>query len=130
VLKARKSLGAAASKLKRAKELLADGHHDAALLYAYTSMFSSGRALLYRDGVQEKSHYCLARYLEEKYVKKGKLDPEIIVFLDSFREERHAIMYGFEEVEIRPEAAREAVSIAEEFLRRAKGLVSRKRHAR
>ncbi len=125
-LKARKSLEAASAKLKKAKELLADEHYDATLLYAYTSMFSSGRALLYKDGIQEKSHYCLARYLEERYVKREKLNPKIITFLDSFREERHAIMYGSEEVEIRREEAEEAISVAEEFLGRAKELVGKR----
>jgi uncharacterized protein (UPF0332 family) len=82
-------------------------------------MFSAGRAILYKDGIQEKSHYCLAKYLEEEYAKRGKLDMEIITLLHSFREERHAIMYGFEEVEVREKEAKEAISTAEKFLRRA-----------
>ena len=126
-LKARKSLDAATAKLERARALLKDGHNDAALLYAYSSMFGAGRAILYKDGVQEKSHYCLAKYLEEKYAKKGKIDPEMITLLNAFREERHAIMYGFEEVEVGGEEAREAVSTAEKFIRSAEELLAPKR---
>ncbi len=126
-LKARKSLEAAAAKLERAKALLKDGHNDAALLYAYSSMFGAGRALLYKDGVQEKSHYCLSKYLEEKYAKSGKIDPETITLLNAFREERHAIMYGFEEVKVVEEEAREAVSAAEKFIKKAEELVAPKR---
>lgn len=114
-------------KLGRAKALLKDNHNDAALLYAYSSMFSAGRAILYKDGVQEKSHYCLARYLEEKYVKKGKIDAETITLLNAFREERHAIVYGFEEVEVRKEEAREAVSTAKKFSRKVEELLAPKR---
>lgn len=125
-LKARKSLDAAAAKLERAKALLEDGHNDAALLYAYSSMFSAGRAILYKDGIQEKSHYCLAKYLEEKYVKKGKIDSETITLLNAFREERHAIMYGFEEVEVGEDEAGEAVSAAEKFIRKADELLAPK----
>ncbi|MDI6883583.1 MAG: HEPN domain-containing protein, partial [Hadesarchaea archaeon] len=126
LLKARKSLDAAGTKLERAKALLKDGHNDAALLYAYSSMFSAGRAILYKDGIQEKSHYCLAKYLEEKYAKNGKIDPETITLLNAFREERHAIMYGFEEVEVGEGEAGEAVSAADKIIRKAEELITAK----
>lgn len=124
LLKAQKSLEAAAAKLRRAKALLEDGHNDATLLYAYSCMFSAGRAVLYKDGVQEKSHYCLARYLEEEYAKKGKISREAITLLDAFREERHAIMYGFEELKVRKEEAEEAIDAAEKFIQKAKELIA------
>ena len=110
--------------MKEAKALLDDNHNNAALLYAYSCMFSAGRAILYRDGVQEKSHYCLARYLEEEYAKKGKISSEAIALLDAFREERHAIMYGFEEVEVRKEEAEEAIAAAEKLIQKARELIA------
>jgi len=123
-LKARKSLEAAVAKLERAKALLKDGHYDTALLYAYSAMFGAGRAILYKDGIQERSHYCLAKYLEEKYAKEGKIDTEMITLLNAFREERHAIMYGFEEVKVRREEAREAISAAEKFILKVEGILA------
>lgn len=81
-------------------------------------MFGAGRAVLYKDGIQEKSHYCLAKYPEENYAKKGKIDIETITLLNAFREERHSIMYGFEEIEVKEEEAREAVSAAENSSRK------------
>jgi len=126
-LKAKKSLEAAAAKLEEAKALLDDNHNDAALLYAYSCMFGAGRAILYRDGIQEKSHYCLARYLEEEYAKKGNISQEAITLLDAFREERHAIMYGFEELEVRKEEAEEAIAAAEKFVQRARELIAPRR---
>jgi len=125
-LKAQKSLEAAVTKLERAKSLLRDGHNDAALLYAYSCMFGAGRAVLYKDGIQEKSHYCLAKYLEEKYAREGKIDSDTITLLNAFREERHAIMYGFEEVKVREEEAREAITTAEKFIQTARKLIAPK----
>ena len=100
-----------------------DGHNDAALLYAYSCMFGAGRAILYKDGIQ-KSHYCLAKYLEEKYAREGKIDPDTITLLNVFREEMHAIMYGFEEVKVREEEAREAITTAEKFIQKARKLIA------
>jgi hypothetical protein len=36
--------------------------------------------------------------LEEEYAKREKISREAITLLDAFREERHAMMYGFEEL--------------------------------
>ena len=36
----------------------------------YSAIFHSVRAVLFRDGVREKSHYCVCVYLE-KYVDEG-----------------------------------------------------------
>lgn len=124
LLKARKSLDAAAAKLKESRALLEDGHYAAALLYAYSSMFNAGRAILYKDGIQEKSHYCLARYLDEEYAKTGKITPETITLLDAFREERHSIIYGFEEFKTRREEAEEAITAAEKLIQRTKELLA------
>jgi len=49
--------------------------------------------LLLRDGFREKSHYCIARYLEEKYVNAGKLNRVVVDLLDRFRELRHEDLY-------------------------------------
>ena len=66
----------------------------------------------------------MAKYLEEKYAREGKIDPDMITLLNAFREERHAIMYGFEEVKVRGEEAREAITAAEKFIRKAGELIA------
>ncbi|HEC88687.1 MAG TPA: HEPN domain-containing protein, partial [Thermoplasmata archaeon] len=53
--KAKRSIEIAENKLKRAKDAFDEGFLDICLVYGYTSMFHSARALLYKDGVQEKS---------------------------------------------------------------------------
>ncbi len=59
-------------------------------------MFHAARALLYRDGYREKSHYCIARYLEEKHVQTGRLPQIVVDLIDRFRELRHEDLYELE----------------------------------
>jgi len=37
-------------------------------------MFQGARALLFKDGCVERSHYCVVEYLKRHYVQSGKLD--------------------------------------------------------
>ncbi|MFA6049186.1 MAG: HEPN domain-containing protein [Candidatus Micrarchaeia archaeon] len=114
-LKAAKSLETAKAKLSEARELMGAGFGKMAVVVAYASMFHSCRALLYRDGVQEKSHFCLIEYAREKYAKTGKLPFELITTMDAFREERHDAMYGFDEPETTKEHAKAALETAEKL---------------
>ncbi len=56
----------AENKLEEAKKLFNFEFYEQAILTAYTSMFHIARALLYKDGVQEKSHYAVYFYLKER----------------------------------------------------------------
>lgn len=53
----------------------------------------SARAILFFDGYREKSHACIARYLEEKYTKNKLLENRWIELLDHYRELRHGDQY-------------------------------------
>jgi len=66
--------------------------YDSCIASAYMAMFHVARAVLFRDGIREKSHYCVARYLE-KYVDEGSLEEEWIVLLDRIRDVRHLDQY-------------------------------------
>ena len=92
--KSKKSLDLAKSRLKRANEALKLNIFDFVVLEAYMSMFHAARALLYRDGIQEKSHYAISVYLKEKYPDKIPLP--VINLLEIHRTERHEAMYGLE----------------------------------
>jgi len=65
--KAKKSLEMSIKKLEEAKKALEYNLLDSCMIMAYTAMFHAARALLYKDGIQEKSHLCLIIYLREKY---------------------------------------------------------------
>lgn len=90
--KSKKSLEIAESRLKRAKELLKLNIFDYVILESYMSMFHAARSLLYKDGIQEKSHYAISIYLREKY--SNKIPIPVINFLEIHRTERHEAMYG------------------------------------
>jgi len=66
----------------------------------YNTVFHIARALLFKDGIKEKSHWAVARYLEYEYVNKGKLDRKILLVLDSLRDYRHESQYSVNEFEI------------------------------
>lgn len=117
---ARMCLDKAEQSLGDAKANLAEGRHDATVLLAYASLLSASRAILFNDGMREKSHACVVRYLEAKY--SDKLGMKSIGLLDSFREARHEVQYSaaFRASELQ---AKEIVKFAEEFLGKAENLV-------
>ena len=121
--KARKSLETAGLKLAEAEELLKAGFAPVAVVTAYSSMFHAARALLFKDGIQEKSHYCLSVYIRENYVKTGKLSAGLVTIMDSFREERHDIMYGLEGIKVEQGEGGAAVENARKLIDAVKSLI-------
>lgn len=121
--KALKSLETARAKLAEAEDLLKAGFMPVAVVTAYASMFHAARALLFKDGVQEKSHYCLVVYLKERYVKAGKLSTGIVTIMDAFREERHDIMYGLEGIKVKRGEGKAAVENAGKMIEAVKKLL-------
>ena len=119
--KAVQSIKMAEDKLRLAKEAMEKEFLDACIIYAYTSMFHSARALLYRDGIQEKSHLCIVLYLKEKY--SGVIPYYLLHSLDAFRKERHEALYGLEyEATIRD--AELAIKDADEFVKLAREILN------
>ncbi|MBI2133440.1 HEPN domain-containing protein [Candidatus Woesearchaeota archaeon] len=92
--KSERSIKIAKDRLERADKSLKMRLFDFAILDAYMAMFHSARAILYRDGIQEKSHYSIFVYLKEKYSKR--IPVTIINTLNIHRIERHESMYGLE----------------------------------
>lgn len=91
--KALKSIKKARRWLDEAQKNFDFGLFDSCLVSSYSAMFHAARTLLLKDGFRERSHYCVARYLEEKYVDKNKLDHVVVDLLDRFRELRHEDLY-------------------------------------
>ncbi|MBI5036689.1 HEPN domain-containing protein [Candidatus Micrarchaeota archaeon] len=115
------SLELARHYIGRSKGNLEIRFYDVAFLMAYNSMFQTARALLFSDGVKERSHYCVVAYLREKYSS----DKELGVFveiLDTYRQDRHGTQYAGQLVS--EEEARQSYSDAQEFLHFAKKRVS------
>jgi uncharacterized protein (UPF0332 family) len=73
-------------------------------------MFHAARSLLFLGGMREKSHYCVARYIEHRYAANGMLEHKWVDMLDYYREMRHDDQYdiNFSVIKSEAEEAREA----------------------
>lgn len=101
--------------LREAENSLKGEAFGSAILASYTAMFHDARAILFFDGFREKSHACVARYLEEKYIKTGKLDKKWVDLLDYSREIRHNDQYDLSFFSTKEEAGK-ALESARDFV--------------
>lgn len=102
------------------KANLEDGRHDATVTLAYVCLLNASKAILLKDGFQEKSHVCIIRYLEAKHLPR--LGKETIRALDSFRETRHDVQYSAS-FRASESQAKEIVGFAKSFLSEAGDIV-------
>lgn len=126
IKRAHNSLTMAEHKLHRAEADLDTGSYEEAMLAAYTSMFHSARALLFKDGYKERNHYGLCIYIREKY--SGIIEMKYINELNALRTIRHKIIYGDEDINIREvqEAeAESAIKLAKGFLVVVKKIIAK-----
>jgi len=92
--KASKGFKKAQVFLAQAKRAFDVKAYDSCLMTCYQAIFLSAKAVLFKDGYREKSHACVARYLEEKYAKSGKIELKWIELLDRYRDLRHDDEYN------------------------------------
>jgi uncharacterized protein (UPF0332 family) len=114
--------------LSQAREWVNEAGYDcdagalrSALMAAYMGYFHAARAVLFRDGVREKSHYCIGVYLES-YREKGLLEDEWVLQFDRMRGLRQSDQYS---LDARPTLAevRQAVTDAGIFIDRIERLL-------
>ena len=84
IKKARASLIIAERNQKDAVTQIENKLYRWAFVAAYASMFHAGRALLFKDGIKERSHFCLCIYVKEKY--RGIIEGKYLNELDNLRE--------------------------------------------
>ncbi|MCD6522167.1 MAG: HEPN domain-containing protein [Candidatus Diapherotrites archaeon] len=109
---AEEQLNKARALLEEAKGDVKDNRPNNAIIGGYAAMFDAARAVLFRDGYIEKSHACVARYLEVKY---PSIDSSYIHLLDQYRIRRHKVMYSGDYFPTIKEA-RNLVEFAEDFI--------------
>ena len=114
LLKVTKALEMAKLKRKRASDLIKNDFFEESIVSSYTSMFQAARALLFLDGIIEKSHACVVSYLRENYATT--LGQDRISWLDTYRLERHESFYGLEKPTINKQEAEDALHKTERFL--------------
>ena len=88
-----KSIRQANHFLNKAETYLADV--ETVSIYLYFAFFHAARALLFKDGIRERSHYCTLVYLEHTYIKRKKISEEYLNILRALKESRQEIQYGF-----------------------------------
>lgn len=90
--KVKKSLETAETYLGKIIKLKTINETELILISAYMAMFHAARALLYKEGIQEKSHFAIYIYLKETH---KELESQAIEF-NIMREQRHDSVYGFD----------------------------------
>lgn len=111
--------------LDEAEKDLIGGGFNSSVLSSYLAMFHSARTVLFFDGFREKSHYCMARYLEERYAEKNLLESKWVELLGHYRELRHDDQYSTDFFATKDEAE-SALDTAEEFVERIRKLLGAK----
>lgn len=114
---AKRSLGIARSNIEDAVKNLKIECYRVVIISSYMSMFHTARAILYKDGIKERSHICIPVYLKEQYPQLE----EYANILDSYRILRHRVVYGLD-VTIDKNEAEGAINSAKEFIKLVSGM--------
>lgn len=96
-----------------------------AISSAYLAVFHSARAILFRDGVREKSHCCIGLYLQ-RYVENGALEEDWPMLFDRIRSVRHVDQYSFMALPTEEEV-QASIDLAERFIERMERLLKETR---
>lgn len=122
ITQARSQMEKAHTLLEEAKIAVKNNTPNSAVLAGYASMFDATRALLFKDGYRERSHACVARYLEAKY--SPELGLSSIHLFDEYREKRHKVSYSSEYYPTIDEA-KAMVAFAEQLIEKIEGLLEK-----
>ena len=125
--KAKKSISASERKIQLAKAELKSELYESCFLSAYSAMFHAARAILFKDGFKEKSHYAIYIFLSEKY--SGKIEEKYFNEFNNLRIGRHNLMYGLDEPQETSELeAIETIKLVECFIKISKEEINKKQN--
>lgn len=114
--KSERAMELAQRDLERAKKLLESEFYMESRLLSYTGMFQAARALLFKDGVFERSHVCVVEYLKVNYVKGHILEITFVNWLNTLRVVRHESLYGLDMIDVPKEDAEDSYDKASRFV--------------
>jgi uncharacterized protein (UPF0332 family) len=118
-----RSLKLSRSNIEDAIENMSIHRYRVVAISSYSSMFHAARAILFRDGMKERSHECIPVYLKEKYPELETLAN----ILDSYRRFRHDAIYGLD-FAIDEKEAKAALDSAKEFLEKIRIFIPEKEY--
>ena len=108
-----RSLELSKSNIEDAIENMSIHRYRVVAISSYSSMFHAARAILFRDGIKERSHECIPVYLKETYK-----DLETMAnTLDAYRRFRHDAIYGLNFI-MDEQESKAALNSAKDFLDR------------
>ncbi|HIH32982.1 MAG: HEPN domain-containing protein [Candidatus Diapherotrites archaeon] len=120
--KAKSSIEMARHKLELAEAEFDHGLFESAVISSYASMFHSARALLFKDGFKERSHFAVYVYVNEEY--SARLERKYLNEFNSLRLQRHELMYGLERnAEVQESSADTTIKMAKGFLEAVKKML-------
>jgi uncharacterized protein (UPF0332 family) len=112
---ARRSLELSKSNIEDAVANLSIQRYRVVAISSYTAMFHAARAILFRDGIKERSHECIPVYLKEKYPELEALANT----LDAYRRFRHDAIYGLDFI-MDEQEAKASLDSAKDFFEKIK----------
>lgn len=114
-----KSLETSLKHIENAKDNFEMSNYNLVIFCSYTAMFHSARALLFKDGIKERSHICIVSYLKEKYPELKRLSNQ----LDAYRRNRHNTLYSLDFL-LSENEAKQAIKDAKEFHKQIKTIIN------
>ena len=118
---AKSSIEMATHKLEISEVEFENKLFESAIISAYSSMFHSARALLFKDGFKERSHFAVFVFANENY--SDKIEKKYLNELNYLRLQRHKVMYGLENSEIQEVEAESSIALAKGFLESVKKII-------
>lgn len=113
-----KSLETSLNYIQNAKDNLKMKNNNLVIFCSYTAMFHSARAILFKDGIKERSHLCIVSYIRETHPKLRRLSNQ----LDAYRRTRHNTLYALDFL-ISDYESKQAIEDAEEFYKQIKTII-------
>ena len=111
-----KSLEISEKYISESRKAISAKIYELAIMASYSAVFHASRAILFKEGISERSHYAVYQYLKERRPAIGEMNIES---LDMYRRLRHSVSYGLD-TQISKKDVVEALKFAEEFLEAVK----------
>jgi len=119
---AAKELETATSDLESAEKTYSDGNYKWATIQVYYAMFHAARALIYSQGLRERSHHCLVMAVKELFVDKKLIPANLLEALKEAKSLREDADYYNRWSE---DGSKRLLASARAFLDRARYILSK-----
>lgn len=106
--------------LEKSKNSLEYGDFKWAIVQAYYCIFHSAKAMVYKKGYKERSHYCLLVAIRHLFCDSGEADPILSQIFENAMSLREEADY---EMKFSEGSAESLIKDAEKFLNAAKKLL-------